>query len=51
MVKYRGPFVLGMPEEAWFDVDMIQKDLRLALDMAARLGRHRSPASPSPTSS
>jgi 3-hydroxyisobutyrate dehydrogenase-like beta-hydroxyacid dehydrogenase len=34
MVKYRGPFVLGMPAEAWFDVDMIQKDLRLALDMA-----------------
>jgi 3-hydroxyisobutyrate dehydrogenase-like beta-hydroxyacid dehydrogenase len=38
MVKYRGPFVLGMPREAWFDVDMIQKDLRLALDMARRLG-------------
>jgi 3-hydroxyisobutyrate dehydrogenase-like beta-hydroxyacid dehydrogenase len=34
MVKYRGPFVLGMPAEGWFDVDMIQKDLRLALDMA-----------------
>jgi 3-hydroxyisobutyrate dehydrogenase-like beta-hydroxyacid dehydrogenase len=34
MVKYRGPFVLGMPAEAWFDVDMIQKDMRLALDMA-----------------
>jgi 3-hydroxyisobutyrate dehydrogenase-like beta-hydroxyacid dehydrogenase len=38
MVKYRGPFVLGMPAEAWFDVDMIQKDLRLALDMARSLG-------------
>jgi len=38
MVKYRGPFVLGMPEEAWFDVDMIQKDLRLALDMARASG-------------
>ena len=34
MVKYRGPFVLGMPADAWFDVDMIQKDMRLALDMA-----------------
>ena len=34
MVKYRGPFVLGMPAEAWFDVEMMQKDLRLALDMA-----------------
>ena len=38
MVKYRGPFVLGMPQEAWFDVDMIQKDLRLALDMARASG-------------
>ena len=38
MVKYRGPFVLGMPREAWFDVDMIQKDLRLALDMARASG-------------
>ncbi|HKW95049.1 MAG TPA: NAD(P)-dependent oxidoreductase [Methylomirabilota bacterium] len=38
MVKYRGPFVLGMPEEAWFDVDMMQKDLRLALDMARARG-------------
>ncbi|HUP34041.1 MAG TPA: NAD(P)-dependent oxidoreductase [Candidatus Limnocylindria bacterium] len=38
MVKYRGPFVLGMPEQAWFDVDMIQKDLRLALDMARASG-------------
>ncbi len=38
MVKYRGPFVLGMPAEAWFDVDMIQKDLRLALDMARTSG-------------
>jgi len=38
MVKYRGPFVLGMPEEAWFDVDMMQKDLRLALDLARARG-------------
>ena len=33
MVQYRGPFVLGMPDEAWFDVEMMQKDLRLALEM------------------
>ncbi len=33
MVKYRGPFVLDMPEEAWFDVNMMQKDLLLALEM------------------
>ncbi len=33
MIQYRGPFVLGMPDEAWFDVTMMQKDLRLALEM------------------
>jgi 3-hydroxyisobutyrate dehydrogenase-like beta-hydroxyacid dehydrogenase len=38
MVKYRGPFVLGMPAEAWFDVGMMQKDLRLALDLGRGLG-------------
>jgi len=37
MVKYRGPFVLGLPEEAWFDVNMMQKDLLLALDMGREL--------------
>jgi 3-hydroxyisobutyrate dehydrogenase-like beta-hydroxyacid dehydrogenase len=37
MVKYRGPFVLGMPEEAWFNVDMMQKDLVLALEMGREL--------------
>ena len=37
MVKYRGPFVLGMPEEAWFDVDMMQKDTQLALEMGRTL--------------
>src|SRR5262245_16833289 len=38
MVKYRGPFVLGLPEEAWFNVDMMQKDLLLALEQGRRLG-------------
>jgi 3-hydroxyisobutyrate dehydrogenase-like beta-hydroxyacid dehydrogenase len=38
MIKYRGPFVLGMPAEAWFNVDMIQKDLRLALELARSVG-------------
>jgi 3-hydroxyisobutyrate dehydrogenase-like beta-hydroxyacid dehydrogenase len=33
MVKYRGPFVLGMPAEALFDVGMMQKDLGLALEL------------------
>jgi 3-hydroxyisobutyrate dehydrogenase-like beta-hydroxyacid dehydrogenase len=37
MVKYRGPFVLKMPGEAWFDVDMMQKDLLLALEMGRQL--------------
>jgi 3-hydroxyisobutyrate dehydrogenase-like beta-hydroxyacid dehydrogenase len=37
MVKYRGPFVLKMPDEAWFDVAMMQKDLLLALEMGLRL--------------
>ena len=33
MVQYRGPFVLNMPEEAWFDVNMMQKDMLLALEL------------------
>jgi 3-hydroxyisobutyrate dehydrogenase len=38
MVKYRGPFVLGMPEEALFDVPMMQKDLGLAVELGRSLG-------------
>jgi 3-hydroxyisobutyrate dehydrogenase-like beta-hydroxyacid dehydrogenase len=37
MVKYRGPFVLEMPEEAWFDVNMMQKDMDLALELGRQL--------------
>ena len=37
MVKYRGPFILKMPDEAWFDVNMMQKDLLLALEMGRAL--------------
>jgi len=37
MVKYRGPFVLKMPDEAIFDVNMMQKDLLLALEMGRQL--------------
>jgi 3-hydroxyisobutyrate dehydrogenase-like beta-hydroxyacid dehydrogenase len=36
MIQYRGPFVLQQPPEAWFDVNMMQKDMLLALE----LGRH-----------
>lgn len=37
MVKYRGPFVLNMPDQAWFDVTMMQKDLLLALELGRQL--------------
>jgi 3-hydroxyisobutyrate dehydrogenase-like beta-hydroxyacid dehydrogenase len=37
MVQYRGPFVLRMPDEVWFDVNMMQKDMLLALDMGRKL--------------
>ena len=33
MVTYRGPFVLQMPEEVWFNVNMMQKDLLMALEI------------------
>jgi 3-hydroxyisobutyrate dehydrogenase-like beta-hydroxyacid dehydrogenase len=38
MVQYRGPFVLKMPEEAWFNVNMMQKDLLLALELGRKAG-------------
>nr|MDP9147742.1 NAD-binding protein [Acidobacteriota bacterium] len=37
MVKYRGPFVLQMPPEAWFNVNMMQKDMLLALELGRQL--------------
>ncbi|HSO12041.1 MAG TPA: NAD(P)-dependent oxidoreductase [Anaerolineales bacterium] len=37
MVKYRGPFVLEMPDEAWFDCYMMQKDMNLALELGQQL--------------
>jgi 3-hydroxyisobutyrate dehydrogenase-like beta-hydroxyacid dehydrogenase len=37
MLKYRGPFVLDMPREAWFDVNMMQKDMLLALEAGRQL--------------
>ena len=45
MVQYRGPMVLQMPDEAWFDRKMMQKDTSLALEMGRRL------AVPLPTTS
>jgi 3-hydroxyisobutyrate dehydrogenase-like beta-hydroxyacid dehydrogenase len=40
VLRYRGPFILEgrMPEAAWADVDLQQKDLILALDLGRRLG-------------
>ena len=37
VVQYRGPFVLKMPDEAWFNVNMMQKDLVLALELGRKL--------------
>jgi 3-hydroxyisobutyrate dehydrogenase-like beta-hydroxyacid dehydrogenase len=37
MIQYRGPFVVQPPEEAWFDVNMMQKDMLLALEMGRQL--------------
>lgn len=37
MIQYRGPFVLKQPEEAWFDVNMMQKDMLLAMELGRKL--------------
>jgi 3-hydroxyisobutyrate dehydrogenase-like beta-hydroxyacid dehydrogenase len=37
MVKYRGPFVLQLPPEAWFNVNMMQKDMLLALELGRQV--------------
>jgi 3-hydroxyisobutyrate dehydrogenase-like beta-hydroxyacid dehydrogenase len=37
MVAYRGPLVLGHPDEVWFDCHMMQKDLNLALELGREL--------------
>jgi 3-hydroxyisobutyrate dehydrogenase-like beta-hydroxyacid dehydrogenase len=34
MLKARVPLLLDLPEQAWFDVAMMQKDIRLALEAA-----------------
>lgn len=38
MLKYRGPFVLDMPDEALFNVVLMQKDMRLALEQGRAVG-------------
>jgi 3-hydroxyisobutyrate dehydrogenase-like beta-hydroxyacid dehydrogenase len=37
MVQYRGPFVLKLPDEAWFNVNMMQKDMLLAMELGRQL--------------
>jgi len=37
MIQYRGPFVLEQPEEAWFDCNMMQKDMLLAMELGRKL--------------
>jgi 3-hydroxyisobutyrate dehydrogenase-like beta-hydroxyacid dehydrogenase len=36
-LKYRTPFILEKPDEVWFNVDMMQKDMLLALEMGREL--------------
>jgi 3-hydroxyisobutyrate dehydrogenase-like beta-hydroxyacid dehydrogenase len=38
MLKARAPLVLDLPDEAWFDVGLMQKDIVLALDAGRQLG-------------
>jgi len=37
-MKYRGPFILKMPDEVWFSAEMMQKDIQLALELGEELG-------------
>jgi len=37
MLKARADLVLDLPDEAWFDVSLMQKDLALALDTGREL--------------
>lgn len=37
MLKARAPLVLDLPEEAWFDIGLMQKDIRLALEAGDEL--------------
>lgn len=38
MLQYRGPLITGQPDPAWFDCTMMQKDVKLALDLGKELG-------------
>lgn len=36
-LKYRAPFIIDAPDEVWFNVNMMQKDMLLALEMGRQL--------------
>lgn len=36
-LKYRAPFITEAPDEVWFNVNMMQKDMQLALEMGRQL--------------
>jgi 3-hydroxyisobutyrate dehydrogenase-like beta-hydroxyacid dehydrogenase len=38
MLKARAPLVLDLPDDAWFDIGLMHKDIRLALQTADELG-------------
>ena len=38
MLQYRAPLIKGMPDKAWFDCTMMQKDVNLALALGEKLG-------------
>lgn len=38
MLAYRAPLIKGMPEKAWFDCNMMLKDVNLALALGQKLG-------------
>lgn len=38
MLQARVPLLLDLPETAWFDVELMHKDIRLTLQAAADLG-------------
>jgi 3-hydroxyisobutyrate dehydrogenase-like beta-hydroxyacid dehydrogenase len=33
MIQYRGPFIVKQPDKAWFNINMMQKDMLLALEL------------------
>lgn len=38
LIKYKSAQLLDLPEVAWYSVDMMQKDIKLALELGAEVG-------------